>query len=130
MTTPSVAVWFENGEYYCPTDLSDLAQQIHKMSVSQNDLRDRSYRLKNRLTFIYREGDVGVDPIFELDSMRPADHCSTTYAFLRMSDDQKWEVLDANNNLVSLKAIGEASDLVNYYKNESAFRKLLPNSGL
>lgn len=127
---PPIAVWFENGEYYCPTDLSDLAQQIHKMTVTQDNLKDRSYRLKNRLTFIYREGDVGVDPIFELDSMRPANHSSTTYAFLRMSDDNKWEVRDADNSLVSLKAVDEASDLVNFYKNESAFRKLLPNSGL
>ncbi|GAB3585713.1 hypothetical protein [Hymenobacter daeguensis] len=130
MTIPPIAVWFENGQYYCPTDLSDLAQQIHKMSVSRDDLMDRAYRLKNRLTFIYRKGDVGIDPIFELDSMRPANYSSTTYAFLRMSDDNEWEVRDADNNVVSLKAVDGARDLVNFYKNESAFRKLLPNSGL
>ena len=133
MSKLPVVVWFENGHYQYIESLADLAQQIHKMNVTDADLANQRYRFKNRLTLIYREGDGGPikdDPIFELDSMELNNYSSSAHAFLRKSDDGEWELVDDENNLVSLEAIAEAKNITNFFKNEAAFRKLFPESGI
>ncbi|GAB2461285.1 hypothetical protein GCM10011375_12360 [Hymenobacter qilianensis] len=133
MPSTPVVVWFEKGRYQHIESLADLAQQIHKMNVTDTDLANQNYRLKNRLTLIYREGDGGPtksDPIFKLDSMELNNYSSSPHAFLRKSNAGEWELRDNENNLVPLKAISEAKNINNFFKNEEAFRKLFPKAGI
>ncbi|MGI4835839.1 MAG: hypothetical protein ACRYFK_20485 [Janthinobacterium lividum] len=127
MLTSPVAVWYDNGRFDYVGSLSDLAQKIHKMVITEAELSDQSYRLKNRITLIYREASLGVDPIFELDRMCVDNHSSTPQAYLRMSNDGQWELRDGYNNLVDLKAIDNARELKNYFTDEASFKKEFSN---
>ena len=133
MNTPLVAVWYDNAHYQLCEDLNELAQLIHRMTVSEADILNKAYRLKNRITLVYRQGEggfAGSDPIFELDSMRLNNYSSTEYAYLTTSEDGDWELRDEDNNLVSLKAIDEAKDINNYFKSIDRFHSRFPKSGL
>jgi hypothetical protein len=126
----SVAVWYNGGHYDIVDNLSDLAQKIHKMAVSRAELADRKYRLVNRITFVFREGSVGIDPLFELDRMSPGNYSSTPCVYLRMSDEGQWELRDENNDLVDMKALDIAKGVVNYFSDEKEFQQIFSISGI
>ena len=130
MLTSPIAVWYDNGRFDYVDSLSDLAQKIHKMVVTEAELSDQNYRLKNKITLIYREASLGVDPIFELDRMEVDNYSSTPQAYLRMSNDGEWELRDGYNNLVNLKAIDDARKLKNYFTDEASFKKEFSNVSL
>ena len=100
------------------------------MVVTEAELSDQSYRLKNRITLIYREASLGVAPIFELDRMDMDNYSSTPQAYLRMSNDGEWELRDGYNSLVNLKAIDDGRKLKNYFTDEVSFKKEFSNVSL
>lgn len=130
MLTPPVAVWYDYGRFDYVSSLLDLAQKIHKTVVTEAELSNQDYRLTNKITLIYREASLGVDPVFELDRMKVDDYASTPQAYLRMSNDGEWELRDGYNNLVDLKATDGARELKNYFTDEVSFKGEFPDVSL